>query len=134
MKRRYRVLFHGVVKDVRVFHEEMSRLGVQAQVAGQMIQNAPVIVKQNLTLGIAHRYAEAIKKAGGKVIIQEQGKSDVFENTSEPPEAVTIVPMEAFTMCPQCGLKQVKGKSCVRCGFVLRGGTEGLRFGHAAGY
>ena len=116
MAKRYRVLFHGVTQDKGVFENRMKCMGAPPETLERMMQNAPVILKGDLTLGAARNYADAVQEAGGRVTIQEHGFFDESELTNS---SRSIAPLEDFTMCPECGLKQAKGENCIRCGSGL---------------
>ena len=92
----------------------MSRLGVSADVGARIVRKAPVILKGEMTLGEARQYADAVQVAGGRVQIQNSG---IFEEPSRGNSSFDIPPLEHFTMCPECGYKQMKAGACVKCGF-----------------
>lgn len=120
--KKYRVVFLGLLDRPENFKEGMARLGVSDAVVGQIIQRAPVILKGDLGLGDARVYADAVYQAGGRVNIQEDG---LFEEPMRSGRALDIKPLEKFTMCPECGYKQLKAEVCERCGFLLvEGQTE----------
>jgi ribosomal protein L32 len=115
--KKYRIVFLGPLKGPEKFGQGMSRLGVGLTAVEEMIQKAPVVLKGSMTLREARAYADAVQEAGGRVNIQEHGFFD------EPPKLrhdVEIRPLEEFTECPECGFKQLKGKTCVKCGFVFQ--------------
>jgi hypothetical protein len=118
MAKKYRVIFHGLLKKNReAFEAGMLRLGAPAETVSKMFEKPPVILKGDLTLGYARRYADAVQDAGGRVTIQEHGD---FEESGRANAAVSIAPFNEFTMCPECGLKQPKGEACKRCGFRFK--------------
>lgn len=119
MDKKYRVVFLSLVENEKDFQQEMSKLGVAPPMIEQMINKAPVILKGDLTLEDAERYADAVQHAGGRVKVQEHGSSEEQERTNT---FIEIKPLESFTMCPECGFKQLKGDACVKCGFVLKEG------------
>ena len=122
MEKRYKVVFLGLVKTEDNFKEGMSRLGMSPTEIERIIIEAPVILKEDMTIGIARRYADDIMQAGGKVNIEEHG---FFEDAPEKKTgSLKIEPLESFTMCPQCGHKQLKSEQCVKCGFTLSEKTE----------
>ncbi len=112
MKKEYRVLFYGISVDGEAFKSRMSRLGASPDIVGLMIKKAPVVMKQGLTFELSARYADAIRKAGGIVDIQEQGC--LSQSVNHP---CSIASFKDFIMCPECGLKQQKRPTCARCGF-----------------
>jgi hypothetical protein len=115
MAKKYRVIFHGLIKEnIEAFEAGMLRLGAPVEIVAKMFEKTPVILKGDLTLGDARRYADAVQDAGGRVTIQEHG---YFEESVRMNAAVSISPFNEFTMCPECGLKQLKGEACQRCGF-----------------
>ena len=122
MEKRYKVVFLGLVKTEDYFKEGMSRLGMSPTEVERIIIDAPVILKEDMTIGIARRYADDIMQAGGKVNIEEYGffKDDPEKKT----RPLKFEPLESFTMCPQCGHKQLKAEQCVKCGFVLSEKTQ----------
>ena len=113
MVKKYRVVFHGLSDNKEQFKSRMVLLGAPPEVVDKMIRKGTVILKQDLTLEYSTRYAEAVRKAGGIVEIQEHG---CFEDV-QPMNS--IASFKDFTMCPECGLKQPKRERCVKCGFKL---------------
>ena len=122
MIKKYRVVFLGLRENEEDFKREMSKLGVSSETVDHIIQKAPVEMKGEMTLGGARQYAEAIQNAGGKVNIQESGSFEEPDRLEKPFE---IKSFESFTMCPECGLKQLKTEACVKCGFRLDERSEG---------
>ena len=116
MSKKYRVALFGITVDSEVFRENMAKLGVSASTLDKYIKKAPVVLKRDLRLADARRYAEAIISAGGLVNIQETGE---FPETKSPLERSTTSSHQDFTLCPNCGFKQKKEDFCVRCGFDL---------------
>ena len=114
--KKYRIVFLGLVETPEGFKENMSRFGVNGAVVDQILQKAPVILKGDMTLGDARKYADAVHFAGGRVNIQESG---LFEETKIRQGSMDIKSLEKFTMCPECGYKQLKKKFCERCGSHL---------------
>ena len=114
MHKRYRVIFLGLIESEEHFKQRMSPLGATHDIVEIMLQKAPVILKGGMTLSDARRYAEAIQHAGGRVRIQEDGE---FEEPVQEKSFINIQPLANFTMCPECGLKQLKSDQCARCGF-----------------
>jgi ribosomal protein L32 len=117
--KKYRVVFMRIVVSEREFKERMSHLGVSMSASEMIIEKAPVILKEGMTLRSARRYADAIQRAGGLVKLREQGFFKASEKFHDP---LQIEPLESFTMCPQCGYKQLKAEICVKCGFYISGG------------
>ncbi len=117
MEKKYCVLFQKLSDEEAVFKESMARLGVTSDVVDEMIKKAPIILKGDMKLGIARRYAEAIQEAGGRVVIQEDGR---FEGPSLARHSFPVPPLERFTMCPECGLKQPKKDVCAKCGHKFK--------------
>lgn len=128
MVKKYRVLFYGLSGDQVSFKSHMGRLGAPPEVVDKMIAMAPVILKEGLTLEYSARYADAVQKAGGIADIQEHGY--VGESVNH---TITIASFKDFTMCPECGLKQQKRKTCAKCGFKLVDITKGLEPKNVAG-
>jgi ribosomal protein L32 len=122
MSKKYRIVFHGLVGEEGAFREQMSRLGVPPDALDRMLANAPVIMKGELTLAGARRYADAVQQAGGKIRIEECG---TFDDSRRINRSVHIASFKAFTMCPECGFKQQKGEVCVKCGFHFAREGEG---------
>ena len=67
MTKKYRVLFHGLKGDKEAFKARMVHFRAPAETVDRMISAAPIILKGDLTLGDARRYADAVQDAGGKV-------------------------------------------------------------------
>ena len=111
--KKYRVVFLGLLGSDEGFQERMSRLGVPLQTVEQIVSNAPIILKRGLSLGAAREYADAVQDAGGRVNIQEYG---VMEEPGRFSRPLDVKSLQEFTMCPQCGHKQLKAQVCSRCG------------------
>lgn len=122
MDKKYRVVFLNLVNSQEAFRNGMARLGVSALMVERIIQNAPVILKGDLTRSEAGRYAKAVQGAGGKVSIQEY---DVRKEPKRPGNSIGIEPFESFTMCPECGFKQLRADTCVKCGFPFKARIAG---------
>ena len=119
MAKQYRVALFGVSAEIEEFRRNMERLGVSGATLDKYIEKTPVVLKRNLRLEEARRYAEAIIDAGGFVNIQETGEfPDKFSV-----EQKTILSTEDFILCPNCGFKQKRKDCCVRCGFDLHSST-----------
>ena len=111
----------GLRESKEQFQHRMSRLGVSPATVEQIIHNAPVVLKGNMTLGDARQYADAVQNAGGRVNIQEHG---LFEEPERINRSLDIKSLGNFTMCPECGFKQIKAETCVKCGSILGEGRE----------
>jgi hypothetical protein len=114
--KKYRVVFFGVALNPQTFKQNMARLGVTASTLDKYMEKAPVVLRRDLTLADARRYAETIMNAGGLVHIQETGQ---FPDTKSPTQKTDTSIPEDFVMCPNCGFKQKRVNYCVRCGFDL---------------
>ena len=122
MVKKYHVLFHGLIEDKTFFKAQMTRLGAPSGTVDKIIREAPIILKGDLTLGDARQYADVVQDAGGMVTIQENG---YFEESTRIDSSNSFVSFKDITMCPECGLKQPKGKICERCGFRLKNEEKG---------
>ena len=129
MNRAYRVLFLGLSGKEKDFRFQMSRLGASPESLDLMISKAPVILKEGLDLSYSRRYADAVQAAGG--IAEIQGYEPVEGPVNH---SLVIAPFEDFTRCPECGLKQQKKDTCVRCGFRLSRTENGLEPRNVAGH
>lgn len=114
--KQYRVVFLGTMNDEETFRSNMAKLGVSYTDLDKYIKNAPVVLKRDLRLADARKYADAIINAGGLVNIQETGE---FPETRSLTERRITSPGQDFVLCPNCGFKQEKEDFCVRCGFGL---------------
>ncbi len=130
MDKKYRVVFLNLIESQEAFHNGMAKLGVSARTIDRMIQSAPIILKENMPLAKAGRYARAIQEAGGEVGILAQ---DVFEESKRPERCFSIEPLESFTMCPECGFKQLRAEACVKCGFLFEPRETGRGKQHVRG-
>jgi hypothetical protein len=128
MTKKYRVLFYGLSGDEEGFRSRMAHLGAPPEAVDKMITKSPVILKEGLTLAFSARYADAVRKAGGMVEVQEHG---YLEESIH--HTISIASFKDFTMCPECGLKQQKREACVRCGFKLANTGNGLEPKNVAG-
>jgi ribosomal protein L32 len=122
MTKRYCIIFKGVLAGHEQFRQRMAALGASPDVLERMMSCAPLVVKDDLTLGKARRYSERIREAGGKVAIYDQGWGERFEHRMG--HSWTIAHFERFTPCPRCGLKHLKGETCPRCGLMMSEQTE----------
>ena len=113
MNSRYQVIFLGLDKSQEFFKQAMTRLGVPSSLIVRIINNPPVILKQDLDLLHAENYGRLIRNAGGNIKIQE------YTLKKKTKDQMSIEPLENFVMCPQCGHKQLKTETCVRCSLAL---------------
>ena len=116
MNKKYRLVFLGTVESDEVFRQRIYRFGFPPERIEEIINRAPVVIRKDLTLADARQFADVLQQAGGRVSIQEYG---LFEESNQPVRSLGIKQLADFTMCPQCGHKQLKQRACVRCGFVL---------------
>lgn len=116
MAKKYRIVLFGVNVEEEVFRQNMAKLGVSGSILEDFMEKAPVVLRRDLNLADARRYAEAIIDAGGLVHIQETGE---FPDTRPSYEKISASSQEDFVICHNCGFKQKKGDCCVRCGFDL---------------
>jgi ribosomal protein L32 len=112
----YRVVLLGRLEEKPDFEERMEKLGFSQKSVRDLIEKAPSALKAGLPLGEARKYAEAVQEAGGKVNIQEDGVSEESKRLHSP---IEIRSLKDFTMCPECGHRQIKADVCVRCGFLF---------------
>jgi len=112
----YRVVLLGRMEEKQDFEEKMEKLGFSTESVRDLIEKAPSALKAGLLLGEAREYAEAVQEAGGKVNIQEDGISEEFTRVHPP---IEIRSLQDFTMCPECGHRQIKAQACVKCGFLF---------------
>jgi len=112
----YRVVLLGRAQEKPDFEKKMEKLGFSPAQLQNLIADAPRALKKGLPLGEAREYAEAIQGAGGKVNIQEDGVSEQFDRARP---SIEIRSLKDFTMCPECGHRQIKAEACVKCGFLF---------------
>lgn len=117
MIKKYRVVFLGLLEGKEGVKRKMSKLGVPGETVEELNTKAPIVIKRDTTLKEARQYADRLQHAGCRVVIRECG---YFEESRPVSGLSPITPLQDFTMCPECGYKQVKGKTCVKCGFRLR--------------
>ena len=117
MSKTYLVLFQGLTEQEDSFKNRLLSLGVSSETAEAILKKAPVILKSGMSAEKVKKYATAFREAGARVtIMQEIGDS---EGTSIGNSSISIPTFGDFTMCPECGMKQPRGKSCERCGHTL---------------
>ena len=116
MAKKYRVVFLGIRLDTEIFRQNMAKLGVPDSTLDKYMKKVPVVLKRDLSLADARRYAETIINAGGLVNIQETGE---FPETESPAEKIDISSDQDLVICPNCGFKQEKEDLCGRCGWIL---------------
>lgn len=124
MTKTYRVVLLGRFEDKQDFEKKMEKLGFAPDHLRNLIAEAPSALKEGLPLGEAREYAEAVQEAGGKVNILEDGVSEEFSRQRSPME---IRSLKDFTMCPECGHRQIKAEACVKCGFLFFFEKKGQR-------
>jgi len=112
----YRVVLLGRMEEKQDFEEKMEKLGFSTESVRDLIEKAPSALKTGLLLGEAREYAEVVQEAGGKVNIQEDGISEELTRVHPP---IEIRSLQDFTMCPECGHRQIKAEACVKCGFLF---------------
>jgi len=124
MSKTYLVLFQGLTEKKDFFKTRMPSLGVSSETAETIMRKAPVILKSGMSAEKARRYATAFREAGAKVTIVQEHSDSEKSNIEYP--LVSIPTFGDFTMCPECGMKQPRGKSCERCGytFIEKGALE----------
>jgi hypothetical protein len=115
MDKRYKVIFSNLIKEKDFFKRQMLRFGVSEDISEEIIAKAPVTLKKNLSLGEARRYADALFEAGARVTIHVE---DTLDNSVQN-GSTGIFTLKHFIMCPQCGQKQVKSETCIKCGFLF---------------
>jgi hypothetical protein len=120
MDKKYLCIFKGVTGDKAGFRSAMHRLGLSDSFLDELILKAPVVVKRDVQLRDARRYADMLQDAGAIVSIRENG---VFAERRPTGGNLTVVPFEAFVMCPECGFKQAGSARCQKCGHKLGGGS-----------
>lgn len=121
MEKRYKVIFSSLVKERDYFKNRMSGLGVSETLSEEILKKAPVTMKRNLSLKDARVYAEALFQAGGKATIHvDEYRKDGGTNDTSP----GILTLDNFIMCPQCGHKQLKTETCIKCGLTLGAMSE----------
>jgi len=118
----YRVVFVNLLHHVDGFKAGMAKFGVEAAVADRILRKAPVVLKSGLDWAEAREYAEAVRQAGGRAVIQEQ---EILGDPRRTTSSLQIPSLKKFTKCPECGYKQIKSAACERCGFPLEGRGEG---------
>ena len=124
MTKTYRVVLLGRIEEKQDFEEKMEKLGFSTESVRDLIEKAPSALKAGLLLGEAREYAEAVQEAGGKVNIQEDGISEELTRVHPP---IEIRSLQDFTMCPECGHRQIKAEACVKCGFLFFFEKKGQR-------
>ena len=129
MIKAYRIIFQGLSGDEEDFKVRMAGLGAPSGSVDAIIEKAPIVLKQGVPFEFSKRYADAVRKAGGIVDIQEYGY--IEESMDQP---ISIAPFKDFIMCPECGLKQHKGPVCLKCGFRLFKEEHGLEPKNVAGH
>ena len=118
MEKSYRVIFEELLKSRLDFEHDILSFGLNHAQIELVIGKAPVVLKAGLSLKEARKYAEAFQTAGAKIQIQENGVLDA-EAVGKQRVGFEIKPLQDFTMCPQCGHKQLKARTCRRCGNVF---------------
>lgn len=120
----YRVVLLGSFEEKQDFEKKMEKLGFAPGQLRNLMAEAPSALKVGLPLGEAREYAEAVQEAGGKVNILEDGVSEGNRRQRSPMEVRSL---KDFTMCPECGHRQIKAEACVKCGFLFFFEKKGQR-------
>lgn len=116
--KQYLCIFRGIRGDEASFRAAMERYGLDRKFLGELIAKAPVVVKRDVELREARRYADILQEAGGIVSIIENGE---FAGRKRPGPKYPIKSFEAFVMCSECGFKQTGSAVCERCGLEIGG-------------
>ncbi len=116
MAKQYRVVLLGINNDDETFRNNVAKLGVPHNAVDKYIKKAPVVLKRDLSLADARKYADAIIDAGGLVNIQETGEIPDIQTSGDRRISFTD---QDFVQCPNCGFKQKRADVCVRCAFDL---------------
>ncbi len=114
-KKTFYLVLLSLIETPDVFSQRMTRLGFFLEDTDHMAARAPFTFKRGLTLKEARELADALQFAGARVAVREEGV--VVDHRSR--RKGLILPLESFTMCPQCGHKQPKAEACTRCGSLL---------------
>ena len=114
MSKTYLVLFQRLTEQKDYFKNRVLSLGVSSETAETILRKAPVILKSGMSAEKAKKYATAFQKTGARVTIMPEIKDTEEANIGSP--SISIPTFGDFTMCPECGMKQPRGKSCERCG------------------
>jgi hypothetical protein len=117
MSKRYLVLFQGLTEQENSFKNRVLSLGVSSETADTILRKTPVILKSGMSAEKAKKYATAFREAGAKVTIMQELKDSEEPSMGNP--SFSIPTFGDFTMCPECGMKQPRGKSCERCGYTF---------------
>jgi hypothetical protein len=114
MDKTYRIIFSSLTKEKGYFKQQMLKLGVSENISEGIIKKSPVILKRGLSLKEARSYADAVIEAGGRVTIQVESRK---EEGCKEGGLSGVISLKNFTLCHQCGFKQLKTDKCIRCGF-----------------
>ncbi len=117
LNKNYCLVFLGLLETPETFNQKMKSIGFSSSDIESIIASPPIPFRKGLTLREARECADAVQSAGGRVNVREEESVTSQERTGK---SVAIPPLESFTLCPQCGHKQVKAHTCVRCGFILQ--------------
>ena len=112
----YRVVFFGTTVNRETFKLNMAKLGVSDATLARLIKKTPIVVKRDLSLADARRYADALMSAGGIVSIQQ---TDEFPVAAHTDAKTNMASSQNFVLCPNCGFKQERKGLCARCDFDL---------------
>lgn len=115
MTKKYRLVFHYLIKPENYFREKMSMLGVSSEAVQKILKKAPVVLREDSSLEYLKKYANAVIDAGGRVDIR------LVRNQEADDRSVMIEPMKNFVLCSECGLKQLRKQACEKCGRPLPG-------------
>ena len=107
----------GLLESPEVISQRVIRFGLLSDDIEHMAARAPFTFKRGLTLKQAREWADAFQFAGARVTVREEGT--IIDRRRG--RKSLIQPFESFTMCPQCGHKQLKAERCTRCGSALPG-------------
>ena len=117
MSKTYLVLFQGLTEQENSFKNRVLSLGVSSETAETILSKAPVILKSGMSAEKVKKYATAFREAGARVTIMQEMRDSEESSTGNP--MISIPTFGDFTMCPECGMKQPRGKSCERCGYTF---------------
>jgi len=118
VEKSYRVIFEELRNGRGDFERHILSWGLNHEQIESILEKAPVVLKDGLSLKEARKYAEAFQEAGAKIQIQENGVLEA-EAADKQRVGFEIRPLQDFALCPQCGHKQLKARICERCGNVF---------------
>jgi len=117
---RFKIVFRGELvarmDEAQVKANLKERFKFSDSALARLFSGAPVVMKSDLDRETAERFSKALWQAGARCVVESMVEAPAIElGRSLAPKPTPSAEM----VCPNCGLKQAEGATCVGCGVVI---------------